>query len=182
MTMGIETKGGPRPWRVLGWGGALCLLAVPLVAGAPWTPADYVFAPVLMGAVGLGMELAARRGATGYRLAAALALAAGFLLLWMNAAVGIIGNEEEDANLLFAGVVAVALIGAAAARGRPAGMARAMLAAAAAQLAVPVVVWMLFDPAVAALLRRPEVPVLTAGFTALWLAAAGLFWRAAARG
>ena len=46
-----------------------------------------------------------------------------FFLVWVNGAVGIIGNEENQANLLFFGVLAVAVVGSLIARFRAKGMA-----------------------------------------------------------
>ena len=66
---------------------------------------------------------AASRWATGFALVAA------FLIVWLNAAAGLIGIEDDDpANLLYVGVLAIGLIGAIVARFQPGGMARAMFA------------------------------------------------------
>lgn len=180
MTASAGTSGGGRaiPWRMIGWGIAGFLLLLPLVAGAPWTASDFVFMGVLFGLVGLGIELAVRRGNAAFTMAAGLAIAASFLLIWINAAVGIIGSEQDDANLLFLAVVALALFGSIAALFRPAGMAVAMVAAAVAQLLVPVAAWLLW-PDLAAALSEPEVIVLTGFFAAMWLASAWLFRKAA---
>ena len=65
------------------------------------------------------------------RLAAGLALAAAFLITWLNAAAGLIGIEDDDpANLLCVGVLAIGLMGAIAARFQPLGLARALFATA----------------------------------------------------
>jgi hypothetical protein len=142
-----------------------------------WTAFDFALAGGLLGAACLGFELIVRkgRGAT-YRAAAGLALAAAFLLVWVNGAVGLIGSEQEGANLLYGGVLAVALLGALAARFRAAGMAWAMGGAALAQALVPVIAstWGL-----QALVWTPQVLGATAGFAALWLVSAGLFRKAA---
>ena len=58
-----------------------------------------------------------------YRAGSGLAIAATFLLVWVNLAVGFIGDTADPANLMFAGVILVAVIGAIIARLRPAGMA-----------------------------------------------------------
>jgi hypothetical protein len=76
---------------------------------------------------------------TAYKSAVRLALVAGFLLFWVNGAVGIIGSEDQDINLLYSGVFAVGIIGALIARFQPRGMARALFATAVAQALVPVV-------------------------------------------
>ncbi len=47
-----------------------------------------------------------------YRFAVGVALAAAFLLVWMNLAVGLIGSEDNPANLMYFGVLAVGFIGA----------------------------------------------------------------------
>ena len=170
-------------WRAIGWGSAAFLLLLPLAAmqvseEVAWSAADFVFMAILVGSVGLGLELAARKGSSNYSRAAAVALAAAFLLVWINGAVGIIGSEDDDANLLFAGVLGVALLGAIAARLRPAGMAWAMAAAALAQASVPLVAATV-GPAASVPVWSGEVLALTGAFTALWLLSAALFRRAA---
>ena len=179
MMAGTEDKGARRamPWRMIGWGGAALILLLPLVTNAPWTGSDYVFMAVMLGGVGIGLELAARKGNAAYRMAAALALAAAFLLVWINGAVGIIGSERDDPNLLFLLVIAVALLGALLSMFRPGGMAKAMGAAALAQLAVPAAAVMLWPEA---RVWAPEVIGSTIVFAAMWLSSAALFRKAAA--
>ena len=172
------------PWRLLLWGGAAALLTVPLVAmqftrEVNWTGFDFAFIAVLVGFVGAAMEFAVRRTANlSYRAGVVLALAAAFLLIVINGAVGIIGDEGEDANLLYLGVAALAPLGAATARFQAAGMARAMIVAAAAQFAVPVVARG-FGASTRAAVLSPEVPVATLMFCAMWLGSAALFRQAA---
>lgn len=170
---------GGVPWRLVGWGLAAFLLLLPLVAGAPWTASDYVFAAVIFGIVGGLLELAVRRSRNPwYRLGALTAVLASFLLVWINAAVGVIGSEDNPANLMFLGVIAIALAGAIAARFRAEGMARAMAVAAIAEALVAV-------PVVAMKLGATEPPGLTGvliligGFTAIWAVSAALFRKAA---
>lgn len=167
------------PWRIIGWGMAALILLLPLIASAPWTLSDFIFAAVLMGSVGLGLELAVRKGNAAYTMAAGVALAAAFLLVWINGAVGIIGSEREDANLLFLAVVALAFLGSVGALFRPVGMAWAMAAAAFAQALVPLIA-SIFQLSAAALIWSPEVVLLTGFFTAMWLVSAWLFRKAEA--
>lgn len=173
-----DNKGGV-PWRIVGWGGALVLLSLPLIFQAPWTLSDYVFAAVMFGIVGGLLEIAVRISPNPwYRFGALVAVMASFLLVWVNAAVGIIGGEANPANLMFLGVIAVALAGAIAARFRADGMARAMAVAAAAEALVAV-------PVVALGLGGNEPPgmvgvlILIGGFTAMWAVSAALFYKAA---
>jgi hypothetical protein len=174
----IEGGPGPNPWRIAGWSIAALLLLLPLVAmhftrEVNWTPFDFAFAAALIGGVGLAFEVTARATRNNaYRGAVAIALAAAFLLIWINGAVGIIGDEDNPLNLLYIGVIAIAFGGAGWARFRPRGAARAMLAAAVATTAVGVV-------AVVAGGSEPPgiigLVVLNGFFVALFLGSAWLF-------
>ncbi len=173
------------PWRAIGWGFAGAILLLPAVAmqftqEVNWTASDFVFAGVLIGLVGLGLEFAARSGSRAYRGGAAIAIGLSFLLVWINGAVGIIGSENEDANLLFLGVIAVAFSGAMIAWFKPNGMAWAMVAAAMAQVAVPLIASTMTLQTTDTVWAR-EVIGVTVIFTLMWLLAAGLFRQAAQR-
>ena len=100
------------------------------------------------------------------------------LLIWINLAVGIIGDEGDTANLLYLGVLAVGLGGALLARFEAGGMARAMLLTAVAVAIVGVVAlaagWGATGP------RWPlDVAGLTVFFAAVFGGAAWLFRQAA---
>ena len=147
MAGNTENGGGRRGsrWRIAVWGTAALMLLLPLVAmqftdEVDWDEADFaVFGAMLAGACGT-YELAARMtGNTAYRAAVGVALAAAFILVWMNLAVGIIGTEDNPANLMYGGVLAVGIIGAVIARFQPHGMARALVATALAQALVAVI-------------------------------------------
>ena len=171
-------------WRIAGWSAAALILLHPLVLmrfsdQVNWDAADFLFMGTLLGGVGFALELAVRNTANAScRAAAGLALASAFLLVWINAAVGMFGSEDEAANLLFAGVLAVALLGAVAARFRPTGLAQAMAAAALAQASVPAIASALGLSSTASPWSA-EVLALTGIFTAMWLLSAWLFWKAA---
>jgi hypothetical protein len=172
-----ENIGGRRwsGWRIAGWSVAALLLLLPLVAmqltdEVNWTAFDFIFMGGLIGGVGLGIEFLVRKSdSLAYRLAAVLALVAAFLTVWVNGAVGMIGSEDNPFNLLFGGVLAIALIGAIVARFEPAGMTRALFATAIAQAAVGAV----------GLSADVRGGVLSAAFAGLWLLAAALFRKAA---
>lgn len=162
---------------------AAFILLLPLVAmqfndQVNWDLADFAFAWVLMFGAGLAYVLAARKsGITLYRLAAGVALAAAFILIWMNAAVGLLGSEDNPANLMYFGVLAVGIIGAALAHFRPRGMSRTLLATALAQALVPVLALMFFESyGTSGVL---EVLGVTAFFVALFTGSALLFRHAA---
>ena len=121
------------------------ILMVPLVAmqftsEVNWDLFDFAFMGTLIFGTGLVYQLIARKaGTVAYRAAVGVALTAAFLLVWINGAVGIIGNEGNPANLMYFAVLAVGLIGAFIARLEPRGMARALFATALVQMLVPVI-------------------------------------------
>ena len=119
---------------------AAFILLIPLLTAPAWSLADFVLAGGLIFGTGLVFVLAARKaGNSAYRAAAGVALAAAFLLVWVTGAVGIIGSEDDPANLMYFGVLGVGVVGATVARFRPHGMARALLATALAQALVAVI-------------------------------------------
>lgn len=128
------------------------ILLIPLVAmqftdEVVWSLGDFVVAGILLFGSGLTYELVARKGGTtAYRAAVGVAIAAAVLLVWVNLAVGIIGSEDNPANLLYLGVLAVGLIGAIIARFQPHGMARALFTTALAQFLVPVIALIIWKP------------------------------------
>lgn len=172
-------------WRAAGWSAAGLLLLAPLLAmgitdEVDWSLFDFAFMAVLIGLVGLGLELALTRGGNGYyRAAAVVALLATFFLVWLNGAVSLIGGEEEDAGVLYALVPLVGLLGAVAARFRPAGMAWALLGMALAQALVPVAAWAT-GLAPSDLVASYKVFARTGMFCGAWLLSALLFRNAAA--
>ena len=112
---------------------------------------------------------------TAYRVAAGLALTAAILIVWMNAAAGLIGIEDDDpANLLYVGVLAIGLLGALAARFQPRGLARALFATALAQAVVGVIALRLPNTA-----GPVQIVLLHGAFVALFAGAALLFRHAA---
>ena len=170
--------------RIAGWGSAAALLLLPALAmqltdEVNWDETDFAVFGAMLASVGLAFEFLARKtGSNAYRTAVGVALAAAFILVWMNLAVGIIGTEDNPANLMFGGVLAVGIIGAVIARFQPDGMAHALFATALAQTLVA---------AIALIARMHQSPVspaieilgLTGFFAALWLTSAWLFRKAA---
>ncbi|MBK6708125.1 MAG: hypothetical protein IPG54_11860 [Sphingomonadales bacterium] len=129
-------------WRIIGWGGAAALVLLPAVtmqftSEVNWTLSDFGFAAMLFGVLGLGIELAVRMTPDRfYRAGAAFALLSAFLIVWSNGAVGMIGNEDNPVNLLFLGVILIALIGSVLSRFGKQGMALTMFTAGTAQASI----------------------------------------------
>ena len=121
------------------------ILLIPVVAMQfsdewNWDLFDFVFAGTLLFGAGLTYELVAKKGGTtAYRAAVGVAVATALVLVWVNAAVGIIGDHEFF-NLMYFGVLAIGAVAAIIARFEPQGMARALLAVAIAQMLVPLIV------------------------------------------
>ena len=158
----------------------LPLLAMQFTDEVVWDLADFAVVSVLLLGTSLAYELVARKaGAIVYRVAVGVALAAAFLLVWVNGAVGIIGNEGNPANLMYFGVLAVGVIGALIARFQPHGMARALCATAFAQMLVPVIALIIWQPQVTSWGTAGVVGVfiLNAFFVMLLVGSALLFQR-----
>ena len=174
--MASKAKDRVGRWRVAGWSVAAAVLLLPLVAmqftsGVHWTPFDFFFAALMIGSVGLLFELAMRMNPNRfYRIGVGFALAAAFLLVWANGAVGMIGDEDNPYNLWFIALVPLALLGSAASRFRASGMAWVMAAAAVGQLLI----------AGFGAFADPRGGLFSALCAFPWLCSA-LFFRAAAR-
>ncbi|MEO6114402.1 MAG: hypothetical protein ABIP07_08165 [Sphingomicrobium sp.] len=171
ITGGLRWSG----WRIAGWSIPVLLLLLPLVAmqvtdEVYWTASDFIFAAVLFGSVGLAFELIVRKSSSlAYRFAAGVAVITAFLTVWVNGAVGMIGAENNPYNLLFGGVLLVALLGAIVARFQAPGMARAMLVAGVAQMVI------------SAIGLATDLPggAFSLAFAGPWLVSAALFRNAA---
>ena len=166
-------------WRIALWGALLALLALPAIAmqwtdEVNWSPSDFVFAAILLGALGAGIDLALRmRGSWLRRLAIATFALASFLTLWINAAVGIIG-DEDSINMGFTIMVIAAIAAAALVRMRAPAMANILALAACVPMVLGVV----------ATVTMPGHQVEWIGLaivTAFWLAPAAIFHLASRR-
>lgn len=116
----------------------------------------------------------------GHLLATCTAAGTAVLLVWVIGAVGLIGAEGDPFDRIYFGVLGVAVVGAAAARLRPPGMARAMVVTAIAQAAVAVVA-LVVGKQHAEVSSVGEIVGANGVFVALWAGAGWLFRRAARR-
>ncbi|HEX8470763.1 MAG TPA: hypothetical protein VF633_06600 [Brevundimonas sp.] len=164
-----------RRLNIAVWCGAVCLWLLPLVAmqftrEVAWTTFDFIVWGLMLVVAAGAFELATRMsGNIAYRLGAGLALAASFFMVWVNLAVGIIGNENEPLNLMFFGVLLIGVLGSVAVMFRARGMIWTMLIMAIAQGVVAVV----------AQVYGHFIWPISVAFTAVWLTSAWLFKRAA---
>ena len=145
-----------------------------------WDMFDSVVAVVLLsGAATLATIVIRKTKNTAYRAAASVALLAAFLLIWINGAVGIIGSEDNDANVMYFALLAIAVIGAFIARFRPRGLERTMYVTAAGQALIAELALM-HNLGVDGPIWPRDILMLTALFIVLWLISA-FFFRKAAR-
>ena len=128
------------------------LLLIPFIAmqfttEVRWAPSDFLIMGTVLLAIGLSYEFIARRSnKTVYRAGFGVGLLGAFLLFWVNGAVGIIGNEGQTANYLYAAVLVVVLAGSLLARFKAPGMSRTLFAAAIVQMMVPVIAIVIWPP------------------------------------
>ena len=163
--------------RSLGWGVAVAMILTPIIlmqvapqTGFTWTSSDFIFAAALIGGTGILLEIAVRMSSNwSYRIAAAVALGASFLLIWSNLAVGYIGSEDNPYNAVFFGVIAIAIAGALLSRLQARGMAIAMTAAGIAHAVAGGI----------GFAQDTRTGPITIVFVALWLCSALLFRKAA---
>ena len=174
-TQGSNGRG--NRWSLAIWGGAAVLLSIPAIAmqfqapGVDWGPEDFIVMGALLAMACGGYEIATRMSSSwAYRAGAAVAILTCFLTVWVNLAVGMVGDEGNPANLLFGGVILLAVVGAILSGFRPRGIARSMQAAAAAQGLMAIYAFIAGDVVAV----RP-----IACFVVPWLLGAHLFLKAA---
>ena len=160
-----------NPLRPYVWGGAALLLSIPAIAmlftnEVDWDETDFIVMGALLAFACGVYEVGARlSGSRAYRAGFALSIVTGFLMVWINLAVGIVGSEDNPVNLLFFGILLVGAIAAPLGRFTPRNMARALQATAIAQALVTIWIALMGD----------FVFVLSGFFIAAWLSAAHLF-------
>jgi hypothetical protein len=93
------------------------LVAMQFTAEVDWSIADFVIMGTILFATGMTYQLVTRTsGDLAYRLAVGSALVVGFLTIWVNLAVGIIGSEDNAINLLYFAALLVGFVAALIAR------------------------------------------------------------------
>ena len=151
------------------------ILLIPLIAmqctpEVVWTLSDFAVMGTLIMGTGLMYEfVASRANNTVYKVGVGLAVLASFLIVWINLAVEIIG-DDNPVNALYFGVVLIGIVGVFLSRLTPQGLSRTAFSMAIAQALVPVVALFVsplnFAPGV------PQVFMLNAFFVVLFLVSA----------
>lgn len=167
----------------------IVILLIPLAAmkfsdEVNWSAGDFVVAAILLIGSGLIYEFVSRKMRSHlYKIAAGIFVASSLILIWANLAVGIIGNEDNPANAMYIIVIAVGIVGSVITRFKPIGMTRTLLTMAAAQMLVPVIALIIWQPqadSMEGLLGILGVFSLNAFFAVLFISSALLFKRAGA--
>lgn len=160
----------------------ILFLVMQFTNGMKWSLFDFILAGILIFGTGFTYKLITmKKDNLVYRAAIGLSLLTVFILIWGNLAVGIIGAEDNPANLVYIVVLAVGIIGASIARLKPQGMSIVLFLVAAAQAIIAIVVF------ISAILRQVEFTIpkvmtfimLHGFFVALWTGSALLFRHAA---
>jgi hypothetical protein len=109
-----------------------------------WTLFDFAFAGAMLAILSLAAWFLFKGPQSfSYRLGVGIAVAAAIFVVVTTGAVGIVGSEDNDANLLYLGVLAFALIGAAITRFHPRPMTWVLSATALATASIALVAVML---------------------------------------
>lgn len=121
------------------------LMLIPLIAmqyshEVVWTLSDFVIAWILLFGTGLIFILISTRiNNLFYKAAVGLAVVTALFLIWSNLAVGLIGSEDNQANLMYGAVFTVLFLGSIIARLQPKGMSITLLAAAFTQAIICII-------------------------------------------
>ncbi len=162
------------------------ILAIPLIAmlftqEVQWTLFDFVFVGTLLFGTGLGFELISRRAnCVEYKIAVGISALTVLFLVWINGAVGIIGDNDNGTALMYFGVLFIGLLGCIVSRLKPRGMSYALFTVATAQALVPVIALAILPKAIWTPPGVLGTFVLNSFFTTAFITA-GLFFRQASK-
>lgn len=154
------------------------LIAMQFTAEVVWTVFDFGIAWSLIFGAGFTFQLVSKKTEnSAYKIATGLAVFASLAILWVNGAVGIIGNESNPLNLLFGVVLMMVVFGSYIAKLEAKGMSRVMVVTAVTQILIT------FSGTMIHLGQNPGYQFsgilrITMIFTVVWLLAS-LFYRRA---
>jgi hypothetical protein len=157
------------------------LMAMQFTNEVNWSAGDFVIMGILVFTTGFSYVLLIRSSSNIiYRASVALAIGSTFLLIWANLAVGLIGSGANAANLMYAGIVAIVIIGTFLSRLTAKGMERVMFTAAITLVLIAII------QLLTKMYQYPGSSVIEIiavnGFFATLFAVAGLLFRYINRG
>lgn len=133
-----------------------------------WSMGDFLIMGMLIFFVSMGYQLFTDLIQTQqHRFGVVLAFATAFLLLWINLAVGMIGNESNPANLLYYFVIAVFVVGGALSRLKRISISRVFFITAGVHACVPLIAYLLWKPPLT--IGLVQVVGINGIFVLLWL-------------
>lgn len=161
------------------------LLIIPIIGsmtveGWNWDTFDFVFAYVVFFMTFFAIEMVVKHSKNGtFRMAVAVQVVTMLALLWINGAVGIIGNEGNVVNVWYLAIIALGFLGPLLTRMKGNAMSYVLFTMAVIQMAIPTVAAIVFRPIAA---EPPGVIGIffLNGFFALAWVASGLMYRNAA--
>lgn len=139
-----------------------------------WSVSDFIIAWILLFGTAIAYKLVAVNASSlAYKLGAGVASGTALFLVWSNLAVGLIGSENNPANLMYGGVLSILLLGTILARFNAHGMSTVLYATASAQALVGGI-------ALIGAMEKPSIIIGVTGlFVTLWMASGLLFRNAA---
>jgi hypothetical protein len=168
------------------------ILLIPLTAmnftdEVNWNGLDFVVMAILLMGAGLAYVFVANLSKSyAYKLGVAITVLTGFLLVWINLAVGMIGSANNPANLLYGLVLFTGLAGAVKSKFEPTGMAKSLFTASVVQFLIPFIALIIWQPSISHQSPNADTGLVTLfvfnTFFALLLSAAGLLFRKSAKG
>ncbi|HLO91985.1 MAG TPA: hypothetical protein VK172_12550 [Lentimicrobium sp.] len=111
---------------------AAAILIIPLVIMLTtdemnWSVIDYIIVWLLLFGAGVTFRLLTRKKSRlTYRIGIGLAVLTGLFMMWVNLAVGIVGSGPNAANLMYAGILVIGMIGAIVSKFKPNGLANTL--------------------------------------------------------
>ncbi len=159
--------------------GAASILLIPLIAmffteEVDWNLADFLVAWIMLFGTGISYKLISLKmtQSTQYKIATGLAVVGLLMIVWVNLAVGIIGNEDNPVNLIFYSVHAVGVLGTFIARFEAKGMSYTAYAMSATMVIIGIITLVA---------GWGFTPIITAFFTVIFLISGMLYRKASER-
>lgn len=155
---------------------AISLLLIPFIAmqftnEVEWSFSDFVMGGALIFATGMAYQFVRSKSEKLlYRIAFGITIFTSLLIVWSNLAVGIIGSEENPANLLYFIVVGLVGSGSFIAKFKAEKMYFVMLAVALTQLILTAIILFAFSN-----INALEVIIINMFFVGSWITSAMLF-------
>lgn len=157
-------------------------MAMQFTTEIQWDWPDFMIFGIILSIIAISYEVIVQKSkVTVYRVAFGVGMLGAILLFWVNAAVGIIGNEGQGANLLYGAVFLVGAIGAIISRFKAKGMSATLLSAALITMLIPAIALLIWPPTEISWSPGILQVFLISGFFALLFFVSGMLFKQASR-